>query len=97
MPYRHTVTSSHPAFVTFPVWINEKLAEAQAINNTAEVDKINAALQAKEASVADITTISNDINSIVVDKEVPAVPAFNHYFDQWLAEFNVQLTVEEIA
>jgi hypothetical protein len=97
MPFKHTQTSNHPGFVPFPAWIESKIAEADLNNNTAEINKINAALQAKATSVADINTIGEEGNSVLLDKEVPSVPEFNHYFDQWVAEFNVQVLVEEIA
>jgi len=97
MPFKHSQTSTHPAFVPFGVWIEEKVAEAQAANNTAEVDKIRAALQAKQASVADIVLISGDESTSTVDKEMPIVAEFDHYYDQWVAEFNVTTSVEEVA
>ena len=96
MPFKHVHTSDHPGYIPFGIWIEDKIREAQAANNTAEVEKIRAAVQAKEASVAGITVLEGGEATAVYSDPIPSVEEFNFYFDQWIAEFNVKIEVTEI-
>lgn len=96
--------SSNPNFVSFDAWIAEKRTQAELANNTAEVQKINAALAAKAAAAADAgvehsssdTTVEGGQTSLIsVQNAIPdAVPEFDEYWDQYAAEFNLQISIE---
>lgn len=104
MAIKVTHSSSHPNFVTFEAWITEKRTQAELANNTAEVQKINAALAAKSAAMSEAgvehssgDTLSEGGNTKLVSVQnttTDTVPEFDEYWDQWAAEFNVQITIE---
>lgn len=106
MAIKTTTTSNHPNFQRFDEWIEGKIAVAQAADDTAEVQKIRAALAAKASAAAaagvniesvDFSNNNGVLTETVVKSAEPAeVPDFNQYWDQWAAEFSVQGQIEEI-
>lgn len=100
MPFKHTHTSNHPAFIQFGVWIEEKIAEAQAVGDTAEVEKINAALAAKQAVSSNVGILDTEQRfdgvSYTYDSDMPTAEEFDFYFNQWVTEFDVNIVTEEI-
>lgn len=104
MAIKVTHKSSNPNFVTFDAWITEKRTQAELANNTAEVQKINAALAAKVAAASqagvehssfDTTIDGGQTNLISVQNAITdVVPEFDEYWNQYAAEFGVQITIE---
>lgn len=106
MTVKTIIISNDPNFVSFSDWLNAKLAAAQASGNMQEVQKINDALLAKENANKGLDTVTT---SVQVDKqgdvttetttavnESVAVPEFDYYWNQWMTEFNVTISIETI-
>ena len=94
MAIKTTFTSDHPGFVPFPTWVDNKMAQAQATNNTAEVNKIQEAINAKINANPNMPQPTNmDIKSnsysFVLETETVAVPSFNELWSEWITEYNV--------
>lgn len=104
MPFRITHSSNNPNFIDFGTWINAKKSQAQQANDTAEVQKIQAALDAKEDANAGRNTgqttmdASNGaISEVNVRDELSVgVPEFDFYWNQWATEFGVTVNIEDI-
>ena len=94
MAIKTTFTSDHPEFVPFSTWIINKIAQAQAANNTAEVNRIQEAINAKinaNPNMPQPTDMDVKPNSysFVLEEETVAVPSFNEFWNAWIAEYNV--------
>lgn len=96
MSLRHIKTSSHPEFINFDTWISQKIAAAQAQSNTAEVEKIQAALNAKTQSTLGINSVFVAEGITDYTQDHPSVPEFDFYFNQWVQDYNVQISVDYI-
>jgi hypothetical protein len=104
MAIKITHTSSNPNFLSFEAWISEKRIQAELANNTAEVQKIDAALAAKAAAAAAAAvehssidaTVENGVTKYmsVQSSVTDAVPEFDEYWNQYAADFNIEITIE---
>jgi len=104
MPFKVTHTSNHPEFIDFGTWVNLKKTLAEQQGDTAEVQKIQAALDAKVA--ANVGRSAGEFGVNVeegVTKEVHVteelgvtVPEFDFYWTQWQQEYGVVVTVEDV-
>lgn len=104
MAYKVILTSNNPSYIDFNTWIQGKLSQAQNENNTAEIQKIQYALSAKEAANtgqdngSETTTVADNVTTetnIRPELSIP-VPAFDEYWNQWAAEFGVTVTIETV-
>lgn len=104
MAVKITHQSSNPAYILFHQWIEEKLNHAQETGDTAEYQKISAAIAAKAAANAGQDNGSNEtvvengvVKSIYTRPNFSiTVPEFDFYWNQWKNEFNVEIIIEEV-
>jgi hypothetical protein len=97
MATKTTMTSTDPAFKKFNTWFADKIAEFEANGNTASIEQFNNAYNAKSTSntAAGATFLENEDGSIIQTNNV-IVPEFNVVYDQWVSQYNVQFTSEEV-
>jgi len=97
MSLKITMTSSDSNYRSFEEWFDQKTTEFVAAGNDTTAEAWISAMRAKSAAeeAADATVTKIDANSVVLNKQV-VVEAFDAIFTQWVAQYNVQFTYEEI-
>ena len=97
MATKTTITSTDPAFKKFNTWFADKLAEFESNGDTASVTQFNNAQTAKNNAMeaAGATSLENEDGSIVQTNNV-IVAEFQVIYNQWVAQYNVQHTYEEV-
>lgn len=96
MAFKYLATSLHPAFIPFGQWAESKIAEHELNGRTAEANAIKHALALKFAANSKDGVVENSDGSMTRPTETVRVPEFDAIYDLWVAEFNVQHTVEEV-
>lgn len=104
MAFKITHQSTDPNFILFGQWIDEKIAQAEQAGDTAEQQKITAALAAKASAnegldlgTTEVLVENNTVKTIYTRPELTVtVPEFDFYWNQWRDQFNVQVIVDEI-
>lgn len=104
MPTNITYTSTHPDFLDFGDWLQKKIDTATAANDTAEVQKIQDAIDKKRAlnvSAPPPISSGHEVNgnpgrethtvSVSLSEVTVSCPEFTFYWDQWLSEFNINV------
>jgi hypothetical protein len=97
MATKTTTTSTNPAFKKFVIWFEDKIAEFEANGDTASVTQFNNARTLKNYAMtaAGATLLENEDGSIVQTNNVK-VNEFQVVYDQWVSQYNVQFTNEEV-
>ena len=97
MAKKVTTSSTNTAYISFDAWFIQKIEEFTAAGNEATADTWLTAMRAKtaaeEAANAVVTIV--DANTSIMSQEV-IVEEFDAVFNQWVAQFDVQFTVEEV-
>ena len=97
MATKTTTTSTNPAFKKFVIWFEDKIAEFEANGDTASVTQFNNAQNLKNyamTAASGTVTEQPDGSFIVVNNQI--VPEFQVVYDQWVSQYNVQFTNEEV-
>jgi hypothetical protein len=97
MAHKITTVSADPAFQKFNNWFLEKLAEFESAGDTASITQFNNAQTAKtEANTAANASIVEQEDGSVIQTNNVIVPEFEVVYNQWIAQYNVQFTNEEV-
>lgn len=104
MPINITYTSSHPDFLDFGDWLQKKSDDALAAGDNDKYQQIHDAVAKKKAlnvsappPITSNHTLDDDTHTVSVSLTEVTVdcPEFNYYWDQWLAEFNVNVETSQ--
>ena len=97
MATKTTITSTDPAFKKFNTWFTDKIAEFESNGDTASVTQFNNAQTAKNDAMvaAGATFLENEDGSYIQTNNV-TVPEFDVVYNQWIAQYNVRHTDEEV-
>ena len=92
-----TMTSTDPAFIPFGIWFKNKVTQFELNGDTASVQQFNNAQQAKvDANTAAGASVIEDGENSVIMTNNAYVAEFDVVYDQWISQYNVQFTFEEI-
>ena len=99
MTDRITVTSTNPAFVDFPLWIAQKIADYRASSQYIVADQLQATVDAKKAAEAAagwaLISVEGSVYTVPTAAS-PTTPEFEALWAEWKAEFDVSIVTETI-
>jgi len=97
MQKKITMSSADANYVPFDTWFTARIEEFLARGDEENADAWLAAMKAKteaEQAIGATTSVIDD-NTVTMSHEV-VVEAFDNVFNQWVNQFDVQFTFEEI-
>ena len=97
MAIKVTTSSADSGYIPFDVWFTNRVEEFMANGDETNADAWLAAMRAKTAAeeAAGATVTKIDENTAILSEEV-VVEQFDNVFNQWVNQFNVQFTAEEV-